>query len=143
MPHRLVPPNNRRLGKVMRRALTPAEFRLWKRLRNRSLGDLRFRRQAPLGRYIVDFFCPERMLIVEVDGDQHGLHSGRVRDAVRDEWLTGGGHLVPRFTNREVLSNIDGVCETLLVAAGSRTTAPPDPSPKSASPISALPQGEG
>ena len=71
MPHRSVPPTHRRFGKAMRQRMTDAEARLWLRLRKPGIDGLRFRRQAPIGPYIVDFFCPQHRLIVEVDGGQH------------------------------------------------------------------------
>jgi very-short-patch-repair endonuclease len=102
----------------MRSAMTPAELRLWLRLRNRQLGGLRFRRQAPIGPYIVDFFCPERNLIVEVDGDQHGHESNMKHDAERTRWLEGRGHRVLRFANVEVTNDLDAVYAAISAAAG-------------------------
>jgi very-short-patch-repair endonuclease len=117
MPHQLIPPSNRRLGKIMRRRLTSAEFKLWQKLRERRLGGLRFRRQAPLGLYIVDFFCAEHKLVVEVDGDQHGRFLARQADAQRDEWIRTQGLTVLRVSNRDVMSNIEGVCNAIVATA--------------------------
>lgn len=103
----------------MRQRLTPAELALWKTLRNRGLENLRFRRQAPLGPYIVDFFCPEAKLAVEVDGGQHFRHRGREDDLQRDAWLKAHGVTVIRFTNQQVLRNIQGVCDAILAATKS------------------------
>jgi very-short-patch-repair endonuclease len=100
----------------MRQALTPAELRLWLRLRKPGIPGLRFRRQTPVGPYIVDFFCPQQRLIVEVDGDQHGYPVQEARDARRDTWLRTLGYVVVRVGNRDVMSNIDGVCETIIAA---------------------------
>lgn len=83
MPHRSVKPTNRRFAKAMRQSMTNAEFRLWQRLKTRGLGGLRFRRQCPIGPFIVDFFCAELKLLIEVDGDQHGHDSVRDADAAR------------------------------------------------------------
>lgn len=80
MPHEIVPPRNRRFAKAMRQDMTMAELHLWQHLRKPGLEGLRFRRQTPIGPYIVDFFCPERRLIVEVDGDQHGFDHIEARD---------------------------------------------------------------
>ena len=122
LPHQDIPEANQRLARRMRRALTPAELKLWGSLRNRGLAGLRFRRQAPVGPYIVDFFCPERKLVIEVDGGGHG-HFNRMKvDASRDQWLRARGHAVLRFPNAEVLSNLDGVCAAILSAAGERWT---------------------
>jgi very-short-patch-repair endonuclease len=116
MPHHHVPEANRRLGKMMRGRMTPAEFRLWVALRNRRLMDLRFRRQVPLGPYILDFFCPEAKLAVEVDGGQHGLHRVALADTERDSWLAAHGICVLRFSNAEVRTNLGGVCDAILAA---------------------------
>ena len=113
MPHRSVPPINRRFGKAMRQHMTDAEARLWRRLRKPGIDDLRFRRQAPVGPYIVDFFCPQHRLIVEVDGGQHGNDA----DAERDVWLTAQGYRVMRVWNNDVMENVEGVCEVIASAA--------------------------
>ena len=86
MPHRSVPPAHRQFGKTMRQAMTQAEARLWLRLRKPGIAGLRFRRQAPIGPYIVDFVCPQHGLIVEGDGGQHA----RDADAARDGSATAG-----------------------------------------------------
>ena len=75
----------------MRKVLTPPELGLWRRLRNRQLGGYRFRRQHPIGPYILDFYCPEARLAVEVDGDSHGVEGAEVHDARRDAWLRSEG----------------------------------------------------
>ena len=117
MPHQEVTLKNRHLGRVMRKRLTPAEFKLWQVIRNRQLHGLRFRRQAPLGPYIVDFFCPECRLIVEVDGGHHS-HFRRLRaDAERDEWLQSQGHTVLRFANPAVMKSRDSVCAAIVAAS--------------------------
>ena len=117
MPHQEVTSASRRLGRVMRKRLTPAEFKLWQVIRNRLLDGLRFRRQVPLGPYIVDFFCPERRLVVEVDGGHHA-HFHRLRaDAEHDEWLRSQGHTVLRFTNAAVMKSLDSVCAAIVAAS--------------------------
>jgi very-short-patch-repair endonuclease len=100
----------------MRRAMTPAEMRLWLRLRNRQLGNVRFRRQAPIGPYIVDFFCPEKRLIVEVDGEQHGFDGHMRHDGERTRWLKARGHCVLRFTNGDVAKDLDAVYAVISAA---------------------------
>jgi very-short-patch-repair endonuclease len=117
MAHRDVPPANRRFAKAMRQSMTATEFRLWHRLRKPGIEGCRFRRQSPVGPYIVDFFCPQKKLIVEVDGDQHGFHVVEQADAKRTEWLRQNGYIVIRFWNRDVMSNIEGVCEAIWVAS--------------------------
>ena len=97
------------------RAEAPLPERLlWGRLRDRRLAGWKFRRQAPLGRFIVDFLCPDAWLIVELDGGQHSADAAVMRDAARSAVLEASGYLVVRFWNREVLDDLDGVCETIL-----------------------------
>jgi len=95
----------------LRRDQTHAERVMWFRLRDRRLAGWKFRRQVPIDRFVVDFFCVERKLIVEIDGGQHD--HGRQRDADRTRNLEAMGYLVLRFWNHEVLQNIDGVLESL------------------------------
>ncbi len=122
MPHRSVPPANRRFSKTMRQRMTDAEARLWLRLRKPGIEGLRFRRQVPIGPYIVDFFCPQHRLIVEVDGGQHGDDA----DAARDAWLTAHGYRVVRVWNNDVMANVEGVCAAISAAA--REAVPLTPS---------------
>src|SRR5215469_14280694 len=117
----------------LRRDSTEAEKRLWYRLRARQIEGAKFVRQDPIGPYVVDFACRQRRLIVELDGGQHATDT---RDAVRDQWLSERGYRVLRFWNNDVLSNTEGVLETIAAAlsdtAGPRTrgSAPsPRPSP--------------
>jgi len=91
--------------------MTPAERRLWQHLRRKQLGGLRFRRQHPIGRFIVDFYCAEHRLIVEIDGD---VHAGQVGyDRARDEWLEERGYRIVHFTNREVECHLSRVLEAI------------------------------
>jgi very-short-patch-repair endonuclease len=105
--------DERRVGRArsLRRALTPAEFKLWANLRNRQLGGFKFTRQEPIGPYYADFACRERRLIVEVDG---GQHAERPADQRRDNVLAVLGYRVIRIWNNEVIENIDGVLQSLL-----------------------------
>ncbi|MGA2089316.1 MAG: DUF559 domain-containing protein [Stellaceae bacterium] len=95
------------LARRLRQTPTEAESRLWMRLRRKQLDGFRFRRQQPMGRYIVDFFCPEARLIIEIDGGQH--MDRKKADAVRTSWLEEKGYRVIRFWNNDVLANTDGV----------------------------------
>jgi very-short-patch-repair endonuclease len=114
MPHQDLDPANRRLGKVMRVRLTPAELLLWRHLKGRQLMGLKFRRQAPVGPYILDFFCPEARVAVELDGGGHGRHHTVARDAQRDAWLSEHGIATLRFTNDAILRDVALVCDAIL-----------------------------
>jgi very-short-patch-repair endonuclease len=81
-------------------------------MRNRQIGGRKFRRQAPIGRYIVDFSCMDAKVIVELDGGQHAAQHHY--DDVRDNWLTSEGYRVLRFWNNEVMENLDGVLQRIL-----------------------------
>src|ERR1700677_4659282 len=106
--------NQRSRARSMRGAPTDAELRLWRLLRDRRLNGVKFRRQVPLGPYIVDFLCVGAKLIVEADGSQH---AESLRDIVRDTYLESQGWKVLRFWNNEVLQNREGVLETILAHA--------------------------
>ena len=111
-----VPPRHRTFARAMRADATKAENLLWQALRGRRLEGLKFKRQAPLDGYILDFVCFEAKLIVEVDG---GQHSESVRDVVRDRHFEAKGFRTLRVWNDEVERNIDGVCLTILRMARS------------------------
>jgi very-short-patch-repair endonuclease len=97
-------------ARELRNNPTDAERTLWGQLRLWQLDGYKFRRQQPLGRYIVDFVCLEKRVVVEVDGGQHGDQV----DAERDNWLRDEGFVVLRFWNNEVLQNMDAVREVIL-----------------------------
>jgi len=107
----------------MRSAPTEAEQRLWSLVRGKRLGGAKFKRQQPIGRYIVDFVCFDARLVVEVDGSPHAESAS---DVVRDDWLKSQGFRVLRFWNNEVLENVEGVATTILAAL---ETPLPNPSP--------------
>jgi very-short-patch-repair endonuclease len=94
----------------MRREPTDAERKLWYLLRDRRFVGVKFRRQAPLGRYIVDFVCFQHKLVVEADGGQHYDDNA---DASRDSWLAQEGYVVVRYSNHDILKNLNGVLEDL------------------------------
>jgi very-short-patch-repair endonuclease len=94
----------------MRREPTEPEKRLWRHLSNSRLGGFKFRRQAAIPPFIVDFFCPAKGLIVEVDGETHLSDA----DARRDSVLGVGGFTTIRFTNSDVMTNMDGVLTFIL-----------------------------
>jgi very-short-patch-repair endonuclease len=117
MPRTRLPTHQRDLARRLRRETTDPERLLWGKLRAHRQDGLAFRRQAPMGPYVVDFACHEARLVVELDGGGHSW-SGQVRrDVARDAWLTDRGYRVLRFWNDEVVRNLDGVVETILAAA--------------------------
>jgi very-short-patch-repair endonuclease len=88
---------------------TYAERVLWLKLRNRQLQGIKFRRQQPVGDYIVDFITFEKCLVIEIDGGQHNENRNSERDEIRTKWLNSQGFHVLRFWNHEVLDNLEGV----------------------------------
>ena len=111
----------------LRQHSTDAEQALWKRLRNRQLAGYKFRRQVPIGKYIVDFVCFERNVVIEVDG---GHHQEQARyDTARTTWLESQGFRVLRFWNHEILADTEAVQEALLVALQGDSLSPNPPSP--------------
>ncbi len=93
----------------LRNKATDVECLLWRRLRNRRLEGVKFRRQQPIEEYIVDFVSFDKKLVIELDGGQHSENPGY--DAQRDACLRANGFLVLRFWNNDVIENIDGVLE--------------------------------
>jgi very-short-patch-repair endonuclease len=106
-------------ARQLRQNLTPAEQTLWQALKNRQLNGLRFRCQHPLGSFIVDFYCPQCRLIVEVDGS---IHSQQVEyDLARTKHLNQFGYQVVRFSNQDVMTNLNSVLQQIVTASQSRT----------------------
>ena len=110
-------------ARELRRGQTDAERKLWARLRDRQMG-VKFRRQHPIGPYIVDFCCPERRLVVELDGGHHARQ--REHDARRTEFLAANGYHLLRFWNVDVFANLDGILER-IGSAFARPSPPPSP----------------
>jgi very-short-patch-repair endonuclease len=100
-----------RARKLMKN-LTDAEQELWRHIRNRQLFGCKFRRQAPIGKYIVDFVCFEKRLIIELDGGQHAVHQNY--DHCRSEWLQSQGFKVIRFWNHDILKQVEAVKEIIV-----------------------------
>lgn len=123
-------------ARSLRRNATSAEQRLWRELRNRQVDGWKFKRQVPHGRYVLDFFCYDAGLVIEVDGHQH-FDERLAHDAARTAYLEARGLRVLRPTNADVLDNIDGALETIYLALGQR----PAPSPGAAR--RPLPKGRG
>jgi very-short-patch-repair endonuclease len=105
-------PTTQSRAKELRSEQTPPEQLLWRALRSRQLKDLKFRRQHPIGRYIVDFYCARHKLVVEIDGDTHVDQTEY--DADRTIYLNDVGYRVLRFTNRDVINNLNGIIESIL-----------------------------
>ncbi len=88
---------------------------LWRALREIPMFGSHFRRQAPIGRYVVDFFCPAAHLIIELDGGHHNDDAIAERDNARQQWLEHEGYRVVRFWNSEIDQNLDGALERIYV----------------------------
>ena len=117
-------------AKSFRQRSTDAERLLWNKLRNRQIENCKFRRQQPIGKYVVDLVCLERRLVIEVDGGQHALRESE--DLIRTEFLKAEGYRVLRFWNNQVLADLEDVLEaiylTLAQAAYSSYVVSPRPS---------------
>ena len=118
------------LGRQLRHQGTPAERVLWQKLRNKHLIRAKFRRQQPIGKYIVDFVNFEKKLIIEIDGGQHNEDRILSQDAMRTAWLNSQGFRVIRFWNSGVLENLEGVLQQIQAVLSLEA-----PSPFSSSPI--------
>ena len=114
MTHKRTTPKVFAHAKELRHNPTPAEDRLWSYLRSHRRDRLGFRRQHAIGRYIVDFCCPRKMLILELDGSQH-LEQDEY-DEERTADLEAQGYRVLRFWNHDVMNNIEGVMAVVLEA---------------------------
>jgi very-short-patch-repair endonuclease len=115
--HRIAPAQTARVNRLRRESTAPERL-LWSRLRAGQLNGLKFRRQAALGPFIVDFYCPAAMLIVELDGMSHD--GRRTYDAARTAFLKERGLRVVRYTNDDVLRNVDAVADDIARHATSR-----------------------
>jgi very-short-patch-repair endonuclease len=119
----------RQLAKALRKRMTDAERLLWRHLRNRELGGWKFKRQYPVGSFIVDFICPEKNIVIEVDGGQHA--ENEELDIQRSAYLNEMGYRVLRFWNNQVLQETEAVLEAIFaIIAGTAQNSPsPRPSP--------------
>ncbi len=106
-----------RAARSNRREVTPAEAKLWEALRDRKVAGLKFRRQHPIGVYVLDFFCLEKMLAIEVDGGIHALPNQAERDRERTCQLNEQGIRVLRFTNEQILQNLEAVITEIALFA--------------------------
>jgi len=99
--------------KKLRKSLTPAEAVLWNAIKNKQLEGRKFRRQHSIGNYIVDFYCPQEKLVIELDGAGHFTHEGNEKDEVRDNYLNSLGIRVIRFENKELYHNLEAVLKVI------------------------------
>ncbi len=99
-------------ARLLRSNMTDVEHKLWSAIRGKQLEGCRFRRQHPIGAYIADFACVEKMLVIELDGGQH--QNQEAYDEDRSRYLHQQGWQVVRFWNNEVLENLDGVLEVIM-----------------------------
>jgi len=102
-----------RIAGDLRKSMTPAEYVLWERLRNKQVNGYRFRRQHPLSEFIVDFFCYNDMLVIEIDGDVHNDTHQKERDTERTRLLNRLGIREIRFKNEEVINHTDNVIKKI------------------------------
>lgn len=107
-------------ARALRKSMTAPELRLWIVLRGSAQEGLKFRRQHPFGPFILDFYCERARLAVEVDSDIHGMGDQPVRDARRDAWMARRGVLTLRISARDVMTNLDGVVQSILATAKPR-----------------------
>ena len=96
-------------ARELRKNMTPQEYKLWQILRAHRFYGLLFRRQYPIGDYIVDFICRSKQIIIEIDGGQHNDDFNKLYDEKRTQYLNSRGYKVLRFWNNEIDENIDGV----------------------------------
>ena len=101
-------------SRELRKKMTDTEQLLWSKIRKKQLKELQFYRQKIIGNYIVDFYCPKSKLIIELDGGQHYNDDGLKKDKIRDHYLTAQGLVVLRFTDIDVIKNIDGVLDVIM-----------------------------
>lgn len=101
------------LAKSLRKHATDTEQILWRHLRAKHFEGLKFRRQQPIGKYIVDFVCFEKKIVIELDGSQHAKPEKTKNDRIRDHWFEEQGFKVLRFWDNEVLTNMQGVLEII------------------------------
>ena len=112
---REISPELQQAAWLLRENVTPAEETLWEALRDKQLDGLKFRRQHPVGQFVLDFYCPRFKLVIELDGSVH--NAAAEQDAARTEHLNFFGYRVIRFRNEEVLTNLAAVLKRIAEAA--------------------------
>ena len=131
-PTKRVHPTILKRARELRREMTPQERKLWRHLRGKQLYGIKFRRQHPIDRFILDFFSYEHKLAVEIDGHSHYQPDQQEYDQARTEWLAVHGIRVIRFTNRDVDTNLEGVLDGIarVCGVGVDFASPPSNSPQ-------------
>ena len=125
MPHAVVSERQRGRAKQLRQTMTRAETLLWRYLKAGRIDGLGFRRQVPIRNYIADYVCFSAKLIVELDGESHDFEVRQRADHDRDAFFLSEGFQTLRFTNEQVMSNLEGVVEAIRQAAASRASGLP------------------
>src|SRR5436190_14222805 len=125
MPHAVVGERQRGRAKQLRQTMTRAETLLWRYLKAGRIDGLGFRRQVPIRNYIADFICFSAKLIVELDGESHDFEERQKADQARDAFFLSQGFQTLRFTNEQVMSNLEGVVEAIRQVAASRASGLP------------------
>jgi very-short-patch-repair endonuclease len=105
--------NLKKTGRKLRNNLTDAEKILWSKIRKRQIKNYQFLRQRPIGNYVVDFYCKEAKLVIEVDGGQHFEDKNIKNDELKEDFLKKQGLKIMRFTNLDILKNIENVLEKI------------------------------
>lgn len=113
------------LRRKLRQQATHAEKIFWRAVAQRQLGGLKFRRQHGIGGFIVDFYCVQKKLIIEIDGDSHFQDGAQARDMERTNYLESLGYNVIRYTNLDVVNNLDGIMQDLLEKISSAPSSSP------------------
>lgn len=114
-------------ARLLRKKATEPERILWRHLRNRNFAGYKFRRQHPLDRYILDFYCPVAKLAIELDGGGHNYPVGQIRDRARSEFLAHEGIIVLRFWNHRIRQELDSVLQAIWFALQKRCSSNPSP----------------
>src|SRR6266436_1438808 len=125
MPHAVVSKQQRGRAKQLRQAMTRAEMLLWRYVKANRIDGLGFRRQVPIKNYIADFVCFSAKLVIELDGESHDFEERQKSDQSRDAFFESEGLQAPRFTNEQVLSNLEGVIEIIRQTAAARICGSP------------------
>jgi len=107
-------------AQLLRKKATEPERILWRHLRNRNFAGYKFRRQHPFDDYVLDFYCPNAKLAVELDGGGHNYQAGQIRDRTRSEFLARRGVVVLRFWNHQVRRELDSVLQAIWFALEQR-----------------------